>query len=264
MRKSMTAVIQKRIDLLTVNVYANRQEMGEDAARDVAGKMKQMIAEKGRVRMVFAAAPSQNEFLAALSGEDGIDWQSVTVFHMDEYIGLPQGAPQSFARFLRQKLFDLVSPGRVHLIDTSAPPEKECERYSRLLKEDDIDIVCFGIGENGHLAFNDPPVADFEDPQVMKVVTLDQVCRQQQVNDGCFDRLEDVPYKALTLTIPTLLDGKNLYCIVPGKRKQEAVQKTLYGEISTSCPASILRRHPNCTLYLDFDSFGGSRNGFQS
>ncbi|MNZ79423.1 Glucosamine-6-phosphate deaminase [compost metagenome] len=142
------------------------------------------------------------------------------------------------------------------MIDSASTVEAECERYSKLLQEAPIDIVCLGIGENGHLAFNDPPVADFEDPMTVKAVELDHACRLQQVNDGCFAELNEVPTHAITLTIPALLSGQHLYCIVPGRAKRAALQQTLHGDISTSCPATILRRHPSCTLYADAHSYG--------
>ncbi|MDF2724351.1 MAG: glucosamine-6-phosphate deaminase, partial [Paenibacillus sp.] len=152
--------------------------------------------------------------------------------------------------------FDLVKPGQVNLIDSSNSIEGECKRYGDLLREAPIDIVCLGIGENGHLAFNDPPVAEFDDPLTIKPVELDRACRQQQVNDGCFASFDDVPTHALTLTIPTLLSASYLYCMVPGPTKRAAVERTLDGEIATECPSTVLRRHPDCTLYVDRDSYG--------
>ncbi len=246
------------VDLLKVQVYADRRSMGLAAARDVAGLMKQLLREKSEVRMIFAAAPSQNEFLEGLSEAEGIDWSRVVAFHMDEYIGLPEDAPQRFGHFLRDRLFDLVVPGKVHLIDSANAVDEECGRYGRLIAEKEIDIVCLGIGENGHIAFNDPPVADFQDPEIVKPVDLDDICRQQQVNDGCFPSLADVPTHALTLTIPALMSGAHLFCIVPGPAKASAVNKTLRGPITPECPASVLRRHPKCTLYLDTFAFGDS------
>lgn len=241
---------------LHVEVYSTRTDMGNAAAHDVVKKMKELLAEKERICMIFAAAPSQNEFLAGLTHADGIDWSRVTVFHMDEYIGLPEDDPRRFSRFLADRLFDIVRPGEVNLINTSKGLETECKRYGELLRAEPIDIVCLGIGENGHVAFNDPWVADFNDPKTVKIVQLDEACRNQQVHDGCFPDLEAVPTHAITLTIPILMAGAYLYCIVPGKTKQNAVKRTLYGRITPECPASVLRRHPNCTLYLDKDSYG--------
>jgi glucosamine-6-phosphate deaminase len=246
----------EKVDQLSVQVYENRKDLGNAAAADVTNKIKDLLSQKDGIRMVFAAAPSQNEFLEVLRSDSSIDWDRITVFHMDEYIGLTKGAPQSFSQFLCDRLFDSVKPKEVHLIDSSNVVSDECERYSNLLKEAPIDIVCLGIGENGHIAFNDPPVADFEDLEVIKKVELDEVCRNQQVNDGCFPTFNDVPTHALTLTIPTILSGAHLFCIVPGESKHDAVKNTLNGPVSTSCPASILRSHQDCTLYLDKDSYG--------
>lgn len=244
------------VDRLKVNVYADRKQLGEAAARAAIATIKQLLAQKDRIRIIFAAAPSQNEFLDTLSADPGIDWSRITAFHMDEYIGLPADAPQRFSQFLSERLFDKVKPGEVHLIDSSSSVEAECSRYGGLLREAPIDIVCLGIGENGHIAFNDPPVADFEDPAVIKAVELDDACRQQQVNDGCFPTFDDVPTHALTLTIPTLLSAAHLYCMVPGPTKRQAVERTLNGPISTECPSTVLRRHADCTLYVDRDSYG--------
>jgi glucosamine-6-phosphate deaminase len=248
-------VIETRAEQLKMKVFENRQEMGAFAAAEVAEEMKKVLAAKQHVRMVFAAAPSQNEFLAELCSQAGIDWSGVTAFHMDEYIGLPKHAPQKFGTFLKRKLFDIVKPGTVEFIECDNPVDAECERYGALIRQAPIDIVCLGIGENGHIAFNDPPVADFHDPEIVKCVELDSACRQQQVNDGCFESLEDVPTYALTLTVPALLSGAKLFCIVPGAAKHQAVQSTLNDPVSESCPSTILRRHPDCTLYLDIASY---------
>ena len=246
----------EQVDKLKVKVYADRKALGAAAGAEAAAKIKQLLADKAEIRIVFAAAPSQNEFLETLRADPDIDWSRVTAFHMDEYIGLPEDAPQKFSRFLRDRIFDIVKPGRVHLIDSSNSAEAECKRYGDLIREAPIDVVCLGIGENGHIAFNDPPVADFNDPHVIKVVELDDACRQQQVNDGCFPTFDDVPTHALTLTIPTLMSGAHLFCMVPGPTKRNAVRRTLNGPISTECPSTVLRTHPDCTLYVDRDSYG--------
>ncbi|MEF7439552.1 glucosamine-6-phosphate deaminase [Paenibacillus lautus] len=259
--RNIKPVLEKVQDQLKVRVYDQREAMGKAAAADIREAMQRLLAEKERIRVVFAAAPSQNECLAALIQSEGLDWSRVTAFHMDEYIGLPPSAPQRFGNFLSRQLFDRVSPGEVHLIDGLNDPEAECDRYSRLVTAEPIDMVVLGIGENGHIAFNDPPVADFADPLWVKRVELDEACRLQQVNDGCFASLEEVPTYALTLTVPALMSGAHLFCVVPGASKRAAVQRTLQGEISEACPASILRRHPDCTLYVDLDSYGEIRNG---
>lgn len=240
------------VDRLDVQVYATRDDMGLRAALDAAEAIAQLLATHDRVRIVFAAAPSQNEFLAQLGSLPNLDWARVEAFHMDEYLGLPDAAPQSFGAFLREHLFNRVSPGRVEYLDGSAVDAgAECLRYAALLAERPVDIVCAGIGENGHMAFNDPPVADFYDPQAVKIVTLDEVCRMQQVHDGAFDTLDDVPRTAITLTIPTLMSARRVLCIVPGSTKAAAVHATLRGAIASSCPATIMRRHAAATLYLD-------------
>ena len=243
------------VDQLTVRIYDTRQAMGVAAAQDVASHMRQLLKEQPHVRMIFAAAPSQNEFLASLGAAKGLDWGRVEAFHMDDYVGLPEGSPQRFSTFLRDHLFDQVQPGRVEYIRSEATDVAgECERYEALLRERPIDIVCAGIGENGHLAFNDPPVADFEDKRWVKQVTLDQVCRLQQVHDGAFPTIEAVPRVALTLTIPALMAGQRIYCLVPGPTKTAAVRCTLRDVISTACPATVMRRHPQAILYLDMAS----------
>ncbi|TYP79398.1 glucosamine-6-phosphate deaminase [Paenibacillus methanolicus] len=243
-------------DRLHVKVFPNRQALGEAAAAEVAERMRNLLRDKERVRMIFAAAPSQNEFLQSLVQAKDMDWSRVDAFHMDDYIGLPEYAPQRFSRFLQERLFDKVKPGGVHLIDSSNGIGDECARYGRLLAAAPIDIVCLGIGENGHLAFNDPPVADFQDADIMKAVRLDEACRRQQVHDGCFADIDFVPTHALTLTIPTLMSGRHLYGMVPGPTKRKAVTATLGGAITTDCPSSILRIHPDCALYVDTESYG--------
>ena len=242
-------------DLLTVNAYDTRVEMGEAAARDIKAKLLSLLQTQETVNMIFAAAPSQNEVLAALATDRDIPWERVNAFHMDEYIGLSKDAPQGFGNFLKAHIFGLAPFGSVHYIDISAEnPEAECERYAALLKKYPTDIVVMGIGENGHIAFNDPPVADFADTKAVKPVLLDEICRNQQVNDGCFATIDDVPKYAITLTVPTLFAGDHLFCIVPAKTKANAVKATICGEIGEACPATILRRHENAILYLDNDS----------
>jgi glucosamine-6-phosphate deaminase len=247
---------EEQAERLKVKVYENRRAMGAAAAVEAAAKIKELQSQKDNLRIIFAAAPSQNEFLEELTRQEGIDWTRITAFHMDEYIGLPEEAPQKFSRFLSERLFDIVKPGELHLIQSSNTIEQECQRYAGLIAAAPIDMICLGIGENGHIAFNDPPVADFADSCIIKPVELDEACRRQQVNDGCFPSFEAVPTHALTLTIPTMMSGAHLFCIVPGPTKRAAVEKTLRGPVSTACPASILRSHPDCTMYVDRDSYG--------
>ncbi|MEH2487311.1 glucosamine-6-phosphate deaminase [Bradyrhizobium sp. AZCC 2230] len=228
--------------------------MGRAAASDIAAALRDRLAHQDRVRMVFAAAPSQAEMLDALASERDIDWRRVIAFHMDEYLGLPAHAPERFGVWLTRHFFSRVPLGAVHLIGQESDPDRETARYAGLLAEAPIDIVCLGIGVNGHLAFNDPPVANLHDTEQVKIVELDAICRQQQVDDKCFAALGDVPTHAITLTISRLLDAHQLFCVVPGAAKRAAVEQSLYGPIGAACPASALRTHPRCTLYLDRDS----------
>ncbi len=244
-----------RIDNLLVKRYPTRAEMGSGAAKEAAQKIKSLLSQKENVNIIFAAAPSQNEFLYSLIREEGIDWSRINAFHMDEYIGLPAHAPQCFANFLKEKIFDKVSFGSVHLLQgNTGDPQSECHRYADLLTQYPTDIVCMGIGENTHIAFNDPHVADFADEESVKIIELDQASRQQQVNDRCFEKIEEVPVAAMTLTIPALLAGKHIFCMVPGKNKAQAVRLSLTEEISEKYPATILRRHSDSRLFIDADS----------
>ena len=237
---------------MNTEIFTTRQEMGLAAAHAAADFLRHALSQQETVRTIFAAAPSQNEMLAALREAEGIDWKRVVAFHMDEYIGLDPAAPQRFAAFLKERLFDRLPFREVHLIEPEG--SEPVRHYETLLQASPIDLVCLGIGENGHLAFNDPPVADFNDPVWVKVVELDETCRQQQVNDGCFAAFDDVPKQAITLTIPALLSGRRLICTVPGVTKRQAVSRTLNNPISAACPATILRNHSACTLFLDRES----------
>lgn len=245
---NIEAVHSLMVGELSVFTFKDRNELGKTSAIRVAEQVKKVVSENGRARIVFAAAVSQAEFLKEFISMDDVPWNKITAFHMDEYYTLPDSAPQRFGNFLKEHLFSQRPFGKVHYLNHNL------EEYTSLIKEAPIDIVCMGIGENGHIAFNDPPVADFQDSEVIKEVELDVTCRQQQVNDGEFEHIDHVPEKAVTLTIPTLLKGNFLSVVVPGSTKAEAVKNTLFGEISTSCPASILRTHPNAELFLDPDS----------
>ncbi|MGB3336980.1 MAG: 6-phosphogluconolactonase [Devosia sp.] len=228
--------------------------MGEAAAQDIADALRMALARQQEVRMVFAAAPSQAQMLAALCAASGIDWTRVSAFHMDEYIGLSPEAPARFAKWLDGNLFDRLPFAQVHRLVPEPDPVAAAQAYAQLLAAAPIDFVCLGIGVNGHIAFNDPPVADFADPLDVKVVALDEQCRQQQVDDECFARFDDVPEQAITLTVPRLMRAGRLFCVVPGQLKRDAVRAALYGPMSAECPASVLREHPNCSLYLDAES----------
>lgn len=229
--------------------------MGIVAATQTAERIRNLLKSNDSISIIFAAAPSQSEFLDALSVQQDIDWGKITAFHMDEYVGLPADAPQGFGNFLRRNIFSKVPFKAVYYLNGNAPDlELECKRYGDLLDEYQPEIVCMGIGENTHIAFNDPHVADLKDPQRVKVVDLDLQCRRQQVNDGCFDSIGEVPTHALTLTVPTLLRPGSVFCIVPGKNKSQAVFHTLTQTISAKYPSTALRNHPNAILFLDKDS----------
>jgi glucosamine-6-phosphate deaminase len=247
---------------LQVEVYETRAEMGAASAAHFAAALRELLDERGEAAVVFASAPSQNEFLASLRGMVlvslrgmEIDWRRVTAFHMDEYVGPGADHPSSFRRYIREHLLDHVPVAAFHELRGEAPDaEAECERYASLLREARPALVAMGIGENGHIAFNDPPVCDFNDPRDMKVVELDDVCRMQQVHDGCFGSLAEVPVHALTLTVPVFLRIAHAVVTVPGPTKRAAVRDALQGPVTTQCPASILRKHADATLYLNKES----------
>lgn len=239
---------------MQIQVYPNRKEMGNAAGSWVEQKIIALAKQKDEIRIVFAAAPSQNEFLSYLRNSSIIPWDKVVAFHMDEYLGLEPYNPALFSNFLKVALFDHIPLKGCQLMNGNNANGEECKRYTRLISEKRIDIVCMGIGENGHIAFNDPPVADFNDNQLVKVVELEQICRQQQVNDGCFENLAAVPTRAITLTVPALLNADFICCVVPGAQKKAAVHQSLYGPVEESCPASILRGHWNCHLFTDQDA----------
>ena len=241
-------------DSLQVRLFPDRNAMGVSAAADAANLIRMLLLQKPELNMIFAAAPSQNEFLEALCAEKDIDWQRINVFHMDEYIGLSDDAPQRFGNFLKERIFGKLPFRKVHYLNGNRQADEECERYTALLLQHPVDVVCMGIGENGHIAFNDPHVARFDDPVLVKIVDLDEKCRRQQVNDGCFDSMEKVPTHALTLTIPALMRGKHLFCMVPAKTKAWAVYHTINDPVSETLPATCLRKHENAVLYVDFDS----------
>lgn len=242
------------VDNLQVKIMPSRKAMGQVAAGEIVEAIKKLLEKKKQINMIFAAAPSQNEVLQALV-ESNVPWDRVNAFHMDEYIGLPATAPQGFGNFLVSHIFGRVPFKSVNLIDCDCEdPQTECGRYAALLEKYPADLVVMGIGENGHIAFNDPWVADFQDSERVKIVQLDQVCRQQQVNDGCFADISQVPQQAITLTCPVFRDAPMLFCIVPAATKAKAVARTLGGQINEECPATVLRRHPRAVLYLDPDS----------
>jgi glucosamine-6-phosphate deaminase len=254
-RTDVTTLDKASRNRIAIHVSESRREMGALAANDIAHEIRTCIQRQQCMRMIFAAAPSQNEMLIALREEKDIDWSRITAFHMDEYLGLPAGAPQRFSCWLRKTIFDHLPFAAVHLLDPGDNPAQAASEYAAKLHAAPIDIVCCGIGSNGHLAFNDPP-ADFNDPLTVKIVDLDTKCRQQQVDDQCFATLNDVPTCALTITVPGLLASHAIFCTVPGAMKKEAVYRALSEPITPMCPASALRLHARCILYLDTHSAG--------
>ena len=242
-------------DALPVRVYASQRDLAQDAASLVHGHLQQTIATQGSAACILATGNSQIQFLEVLIALGGVDWSRVTLFHMDEYLGIDANHPASFRRYLRERVEDRVRPRLFHyLAGDASEPLRECERYGELLRAEPIDLCCLGIGENGHLAFNDPPVANFIDPHTVKLVQLDHACRMQQVGEGHFPNLEAVPQYAFTLTIPALCSARKMVCIAPEKRKADAVRAALQGPVSPACPASFLRQQAHCTLLLDTDS----------
>lgn len=239
---------------MRVKIYDTDRAMAKAAAQKAARELRRSIADKGRATFVAATGKSQVSFLEALTQEPGVGWSKTTMYHLDEYIGLPESHRASFRRYLQDRLISRVRPGTVHLIDGNAPdPEGECVRLSTLLAKDGVDVAFVGIGENAHLAFNDPP-ADFENDDLFTVVELSDSCRAQQVYEGWFETISEVPRKAITITINGILKSRCIICTVPEARKASAVKCTLTGPIAASCPASVLRRHPNAHLFLDTDA----------
>ena len=251
----MALLVESVCGFLRYKVFDTREAMGACAGSEAAAKLKELLREKEEVNVMFAAAPSQNETLQTLMADPEIEWERVNGFHMDEYVGLDENHPAGFRNFLKNAVFSKKNFKSVNLINGNADdPEKEAERYSALLKSHPLDICVLGVGENGHIAFNDPAVAEFHDAKLAKVVELDERCRMQQVHDGCFAELKEVPTHALTVTIPGLCAAKWMYCSVPAATKRAAVRATLCGEIGPEVPATVMRRHPDAALYCDPDS----------
>ena len=244
-----------RVDNLPIVIYESNQSMGQAAANEARDIINNAIQQKGNANIILATGNSQLQFLKALRERDGIDWQKVNVFHMDEFLGIDPDHRASFPRFLRQHFLDHVEVGQFFPVSgQSDGAEQTCQQYEALLKQYPTDVVALGFGENGHIAFNDPPYAKFDDPVWMKVVELDEVSRRQQWKEGHFDSLEETPTHAITLTIPALLSAKQMLCIVPEARKAEAVRACLLEPISESRPGSILRQVDHAKLFLDQDS----------
>lgn len=244
-----------RIDNLEVDVQADPRTMGVAAANFVAHVISEAIANHGRARVIFATGTSQLPLFEALRAHRDVDWGKVEAFHMDEYLGLEPTHPASFRAFLATHLVEPLGIGTFHGIDHHENrAETTMLHYAQELRREPIDLVCMGVGENGHLAFNEPAIANFTDPQDVKIVELDDVSRQQQVGEGHFPNLDDVPTRAITLTIPRLLDATYLSVVVPEARKAAAIERMLNGPIDTTCPASILRTARHARLFLDHDA----------
>ncbi len=240
---------------LSVRIFDDVHEMGRAAAVDGAQAIREAIAERGAANVMLATGNSQLEFLAALVTHTDLDWSCVTAFHMDEYVGLPPTHSASFQRYMRERVAARL-PFREfnYLTGDTGDAQAEADRYAALLRALPLDLCCCGIGENGHLAFNDPPVADFDDPLAVKIVALEPASRRQQVAEGHFATVADVPTHAITVTIPALLRARRVLAIVPEARKAVPVRDALQGPITTACPASVLRRQPHAILYLDAES----------
>lgn len=238
-------------DNLRIKIFENKEELGEAAAISVAIKLNSAISEKGSANLILATGASQFQFLEHLQKQP-VNWEKITVFHLDEYLGMAVTHPASFRKYLKDRILESVHPRQVYYLNgDDADVEAEAKRYEGILKTHPIDVACIGIGENGHIAFNDPPVADFNDPKLVKVVELDEACRQQQLGEGWFPSIDDVPTHALSLTIPAIMRCKAISCVVPDERKSTAIYNTVISDISTRCPATILRKHPDAVLYLD-------------
>jgi glucosamine-6-phosphate deaminase len=246
-----------KVDELSVRVFNTLDDLAADAAHEVNEFLRATLREKGSAAAILATGNSQIQFLKRLVALEGVDWSKITLFHMDEYLGIDANHKASFRKYMRERVQTLVRPKAFHFLEGDANlPLDECERYEGQLKAQAIDLCCLGVGENGHLAFNDPPVARFEEKHLVKLVKLDDACKMQQVKEGHFDSLEAVPPYAFTLTIPALCSARKMICIAPEKRKAEAIRMALTGPIATECPASILRKQKHCTLLLDHDSVG--------
>jgi glucosamine-6-phosphate deaminase len=248
-------VRQFRVEALAVRVYGTPADLACAAAQEAETILQEALRRQRNAAVILASAASQVAFLEELTRAQGVDWSRVMLFHMDEYLGMTADHPASFRRFLRERVEEKVRPKTFCYIGGDAPePLKECDRYTRLLRAQPIDLCCLGIGENGHLAFNDPPVADFRDPSFVKLVQLDEACRRQQVGEGAFPTLEAVPQYAYTLTLTALRGARRMIGVVPERRKAQAVKRALHGPVATDCPASVLQVQPQATLYLDTDS----------
>jgi glucosamine-6-phosphate deaminase len=239
---------------MQIQVFQTKAECGAAAANKAAELLRKAIAAKSRASFITATGASQFEFMDVLTKQDGIDWEKTTMYHLDEYIGFSDDHPASFRRYLKERLVEKVHPGTVHFIQGETEDSKaECKRLNNFISQDKIDVAFVGIGENGHLAFNDPP-ADFDTEEPFILVELDEACRKQQLGEGWFSSLEDVPKAAISMSIQQIMKSEAIICTVPEKRKAQAVKECFEGEISPMHPASILRKHANAYIYLDKDA----------
>jgi glucosamine-6-phosphate deaminase len=238
---------------MTIKVFSSKTELAQSAANEAVAAIREAISQRGEARIIAATGASQFEFLDALTKDSGIDWNRVEMFHLDEYVGMSDQAPPSFCRYLRERLIDKVGLKRYHLLDGTREPAEVIERVSAEIRKAPIDIAFVGVGENGHLAFNDPP-ADFDTEEAYIVVNLDEACRKQQLGEGWFPTLADVPRQAISMTIRQIMKSKTILCIAPDARKANAINACFGAGVSSSAPASILQNHPNTTVYLDENS----------
>jgi len=251
----MKAIFEMKKDDLPVSIYQTNLEMGTAAAEEAAGVIRKATQDNGHANIIIATGNSQLTFLEALSSREDVDWPLVNIFHMDEYVGIPADHPASFPLFLHRHIIDKVKPGNFYpIIGQTKDPQETCRLYEKLLRENPVDLCALGIGENGHLAFNDPPLARFDEPKWVHVVRLVDSCKRQQVGEGHFKSIEDVPAEAISLTIPALLAAKRVLAIVPEGRKADIIAQALTGAVSPLCPASILRQTAHAHLYLDANS----------
>jgi glucosamine-6-phosphate deaminase len=258
MNSVIPQTIEQRYGNATVRIFENRHLMGLAGAVDAAALILKAVEERGRARIMVATGNSQLDLIDALVKQPTIPWKNTEIFHMDEYLGIAANHPASFRYWIRKRVEEPLQGVSVHYIDgDAADPDAEIQRYTHLLQQGPIDLAFVGFGENGHIAFNDPPVADFHDPQEMRRVTLDEACRRQQVGEGHFDSVTEVPAEALTVSCSGLLRARAWICCVPEQRKAKAVHRALTGKISTECPASIVRTHPHASVFLDLESAKG-------
>jgi glucosamine-6-phosphate deaminase len=251
----LTPIKNFRVDDLWVNVYNSETEMAQNAAKIASQYLNDLLQKQDTVRLLLATGNSQIKFLDALIVGGGVDWSRVVCFHLDEYLGITADHSASFRRYLGERVEQKLKPKAFHYIEGDTwQPLLECDRYTKLLQAEPIDLCLLGIGDNGHIAFNDPSVANFQDPYSVKLVKLDETNRQQQVKTGYFSDIDKVPQYAFTLTIPMISQAKKIICLAPGKRKTQVIQQMLQGSITANFPASILRKQTQATLFLDVDS----------